>query len=332
MSTERSVNPRRGVKWIAGSGAAISGSVAFAAGATVLSLYTGLEGDAATRQFLLSELRIPRALIGLLVGATLGLVGAAFQTLFKNPLATPSTVGTTAGAALGALAALVLGWEGIGLLSAATVFAFGGALAATSVVVAVAASGRARMGEVLLAGIAVTLAAGAIGQALHVLADRNSLFAAAHWALGQLPQVGYDRVLLASGPCLVSAALLLARRRSLGVMLLGEDWARSMGVDTKRVRLEVLLSGCLGVAACVALCGPVAFVGLLVPHLVRAISGAQPARLLLLSWIVGAGFLVMADLLARSILPDRELPVGVLTSALGAPALLVVVLRRRDAT
>lgn len=305
---------------------------AFGLVASLLSLFVGLEGDPATRHFVLGQLRLPRVLIGLLVGATLGLVGAAFQTLFKNPLATPSTVGTTAGAALGALMALVLDLEGIGLLSAATVFAFGGALAATSVVVVVATTGRARMGEVLLAGIAVSLAAGAIGQALHVLADKDSLFAAAHWALGQLPQVGYDRVILATAPCALCAAVLLARRRALGVMLLGEDWARSMGVDTWRVRLEVLAAGCLGVAACVALCGPVAFVGLLVPHLVRNVAHPRPSRLLLLSWVGGAGFLVLADLLARSVLRDRELPVGVLTSALGAPALLFIVLRQRRTT
>jgi iron complex transport system permease protein len=280
------------------------------------------------RDFVLYELRLPRLLIGLLVGSTLGLVGAAFQALFRNPLATPSTVGTTAGAALGALFALPFGVRGAGILPAATICAFLGALGSTALVLSVATSARARVEEILLAGIAVTLGAGALSQGLHVIANEGALFAAAQWSLGQLPQVGYDRVLLLLVPSFVCAASILSQERSLAALSLGEDWARSVGVETSRVRLILLIGGCLGVGAAVALCGPIAFVGLLVPHVVRLSLGANRSRLLPLSWLSGGAFLVFCDLLAREMLPRQELPVGVLTAALGSPALFFLILRR----
>lgn len=283
----------------------------------------------ASQRFVLSELRLPRLLIGFIVGSTLGLVGAAFQGLFQNPLATPSTVGTTAGAALGALFALTFGLEGTSLLPAATACAFLGALLATSLVLSVATSARARLEEVLLAGIAITLGAGAIAQGLHAIADQGALFAAVQWSLGQLPQVGYDRVLLLAGPAVICALTLLSQSRALFALGLGEDWAKSVGVDTARLRLVLLLGGCLGVGASVALCGPIAFVGLLVPHLVRLSLGAEQTRILSLSWLSGGVFLVLCDLLAREIIPESELPVGVLTAALGSPALFFLVLRKR---
>jgi iron complex transport system permease protein len=295
-----------------------------------LQLYVDLPASTSdgARSFVLVELRAPRLLIGFLVGSTLGLVGAAFQGLFRNPLATPSTLGTTAGAALGALFALSFGLEGAGVLPAATVFAFLGALGASALVLSIARSARARVEEILLAGIAVTLGTGAISQGLHAISDEGALFAAAQWSLGQLPQVGYDRVLLVCGPALLSAGAILSQARSLSALALGEDWARSVGVETKRVQMVLLLGGCLGVGATVALCGPIAFVGLIVPHLVRLSLGPNQGQLLPLSWLTGGAFLIFCDLLARQLLPHQELPVGVLTAALGAPALFLLILRR----
>jgi iron complex transport system permease protein len=184
------------------------------------------------------------------------------------------------------------------------------------------------MEEILLAGIAVTLGAGALAQGLQAIAGADALFASAQWSLGQLPQVGYDRVVLLLVPTLVCAVAILSQRRSLLALSLGEDWAQSVGVATNRVRLVLLVGGCLGVGASVALCGPIAFVGLLVPHVVRLLLGVDQTRLLPLSWISGGAFLVFSDLLAREILPQRELPVGVLTASLGSPALFLLILRR----
>lgn len=300
----------------------------FTALLTAVSVVLGPSLGGPEGSFILWQLRVPRALAGLLVGATLGLVGAAFQSLFHNPLAEPSTVGTTSGAALGALAALALGVRGAGELPAVTLLAFAGALTASLVVAATASSGRARMNDVLLAGIAVALATGAVSQGIHAIADAPALFAATQWSLGQLPQVGYERVSLLAPFAAVSAGVILRRSRALATLALSEEWAATQGVPVRRVRLEVLVAGSLGVAACVALCGPIAFVGLLVPHLVRRAFHPPLRQLLPLSWIAGAGFLVSCDALARVLIPGRELPVGVLTAALGAPALFGLVLRR----
>ncbi len=285
--------------------------------------------SASARDFVIYQLRVPRLLIGFLIGSTLSLVGAAFQTLFRNPLATPSTVGTTAGAALGALLSLVFGLRGSALLPAATAFAFLGACGASFLVLSVAARSRARVEDILLAGIAVTLGTGALSQGLHAIADANALFAAAQWSLGQLPQVGYDRVLLVLFPALACAFAVLSQRRALLALSLGEEWARTVGVQTGRVRRVVLVGGCLGVAACVALAGPIAFVGLLVPHLIRLIVAGDRPSFFALSWLGGGAFLVLCDALARLLFIDRELPVGVLTAGLGAPTLFFLVLRKR---
>lgn len=281
------------------------------------------------RRFVLLRLRVPRLLIGFLVGSTLSLVGAAFQTLFRNPLATPSTVGTTAGATLGALLALVFRLDSVWALPAVTASAFVGAFVSSSLVLGVALRGSASVEEILLAGIAVTLASGAIAQGLHVLADAETLFAAAQWSLGQLPQVGFDRVSILALPSVVCGALILSQRRGLSALALGVDRARSIGVNTDRVRALVLVGGCLGVGASVALCGPIAFVGLLVPHLVRRALGGHTPWFLPLCWICGGAFLLLCDALAHWALPGRELPVGVLTASLGAPALFALIFRGR---
>lgn len=295
-----------------------------------LSLWIGPSFSGETRHFVFFELRLPRLLVGALVGATLSLSGAAFQALFNNALATPSTVGTTAGATLGALLALSLdvggGVLGVSLLTAS---AFGGALFTTLLVSGLAASGRLSKNDVLLAGIAVTLAASALATGVQFASDARALVAAAQWSLGQLPQVGYRGVLLIGPFAATTLVGLLALGRPLSNLALGEDLAQAQGVNVTRLRFFVLLLASLGVAACVAWCGPIAFVGLIVPHVVRLLVGPNLRTLLPLSFVGGAAFLVVCDALARVVLPGRELPVGVITAALGAPALVFLVSRSR---
>jgi iron complex transport system permease protein len=280
--------------------------------------------------FILWQLRVPRLLVGLLVGGSLGLVGAAFQALFQNDLATPSTVGTTAGATLGALLSLVFGiGGGVSGLPVTVLFAFAGAMAASLLVASVALEGRARVGDVLLAGIAVTLATSAVSQMIQSLADMRALFSAVQWSLGQLPQLGFDGVELLTPFCVVSAVVVLSQTRSLQSLALGDEVAHSQGVAVSRVRALVLAGGSLSVAACVAWCGPIAFVGLIVPHLVRRTFGAALRIVLPLSMVLGGGFLVVCDLVGRVVWPGNELPVGVLTASLGAPALFVLITKGR---
>jgi ABC-type Fe3+-siderophore transport system permease subunit len=192
-----------------------------------------------------------------------------------------------------------------------------------------AASGKLSKNDVLLAGIAVTLAASALASGVQFASDARALVAAAQWSLGQLPQVGYRGVLLL-GPFAVTTLVgLLALGRPLQNLALGEDLAQAQGVNVRRLRFLVLLIASLGVAACVAWCGPIAFVGLIVPHIVRLLIGPNLRSLLPLSFIGGAAFLVLCDAIARVALPGRELPVGVITAALGAPALVFLVSRSR---
>ena len=287
-----------------------------------------LDGDTGT--FILYQLRIPRVIMGALVGATLGITGAAYQTVFANPLATPSTVGTTAGASLGALAVLVLWPEAAsGGRAVIALAAFSGALVVTAAIAAIAASGRARMEDVLLAGIALTLASGAAATGLQYTEDMASTFQAVRWSLGHLAQVGYRGPLVLL-PWVVAAVVpLLFQVRALEAMGSGSDVAHAQGVDVIRVRTLCLGLGALGVGACVAWCGPIAFVGLVVPHIVRLTVGASRRVLIPMSAVSGAAFLVGCDALGRVVLPGRDLPVGVLTAAIGAPVLVALVARRR---
>lgn len=284
-------------------------------------------------EFVLSELRIPRVLMAVLVGGTMSLVGACYQTIFANPLAAPSTVGTTAGATLGALLAVVvapmLGVSLHGGLPLIAAFAFAGALLVTMLIAAVAASGRARVNDILLAGIAISLATGAISAGLQFSADQLQLYAAVQWTLGHLPQVGYRGIWMILPFVLLCWAVLLGQTRGLQALLGGEERAHSQGVDVRWLRSVVLGVGALGVGACVAWCGPIAFIGLIVPHIVRLSLGSSRRVLLPMSVVAGAGFLAACDTLSRLIWSGRELPVGVLTSAIGAPLVVWLVIRQR---
>ncbi|CAM4361803.1 FecCD family ABC transporter permease [Corallococcus exiguus] len=289
----------------------------------------GLSPDSV--DFVFWQLRVPRTLMAMLVGGTLSLVGAVYQSLFANPLAAPSTVGTTAGATLGALVAIILGARlapgGLPIITAA---AFMGALGVSLVVAAIAAGRRVRMNDVVLAGIACSMAAGAISTGLQFTADSAELMAAMRWSLGHLPQVGYSGVRLLTPFAAVTIVGLLALTRALEVFIAGEEHAESQGVPVRRVRTVAIGLGALGVAACVAWCGPIAFVELIVPHLVRRTLGVSRRVLLPGSVVVGAAFLALCDASARLILPGRELPVGVVTAALGAPLLVSLLARARS--
>ena len=297
----------------------------------VVSPFLGPALTEETGSFILWQLRVPRTLLGVLVGATLGITGAVYQTLFANPLATPSTVGTTAGASLGVLAVLVLFPSAqINGLPVVAVAAFLGALIVTLLIAGIAASGRARVNDVLLVGIGITLASSAVYTGLQFQADMEATFQAVRWSLGSLAKVGYRDVLLMLPFAAITVVALLGQVRAFDALSGGEERAYSQGVPVVRVRTIGLGVGALGVGASVAVCGPIAFVGLLVPHLVRLTLGAQRRILIPMSACMGAGFLVLCDGLARLIMPARNLPVGVLTAALGAAALILLVVRQHD--
>lgn len=279
--------------------------------------------------FVLGELRVPRVLVGALVGACLGGVGAGYQALFGNGLATPSTTGTTAGAALGALFAFVVLPASL-VASSWTVVAcaFAGALIVSGPAAVLAARGAVRIESVLLAGIAATLASSALTTGLQVRADLTATFRAVRWSLGSLEQVGYAGVWALAATTALSLSLVLGRTRALQSLAFGEATAHAQGVDVVAVRRDVLIGGAFGVAASVAWCGPIAFVGLVVPHLVRLTLGPSRRVGLPLSAVAGAGFLVLCDTVARTAFTTVVIPVGVITAGIGAPLLMGLVLRR----
>ncbi|MHC4840696.1 MAG: FecCD family ABC transporter permease [Planctomycetota bacterium] len=292
--------------------------------------FVGGELPAESAEFIIWQLRVPRVIVAALVGACLSLVGACYQTIFHNPLAAPSTVGTTAGAVLGVLVALVVLPAGLlagsGLPLHAT-SAFVGAVVVSLFVAAISKRSKARVNDVLLAGIAVSLAAGALSAGLQYSADESRTYAAVQWTLGYMPQVGYRGVLLLTCFVVPTAVVLTMQTRALDALLGGETRATTQGVNVMAVRTLVIVVGAVGVAASVAWCGPIAFVGLIVPHIVRICTGVQRRKLLPLSLVFGAAFLVACDTLARLIIPGKELPVGVLTASLGAPLLVYLVTR-----
>lgn len=279
------------------------------------------------------QLRVPRVLLGLLAGAGLAVSGLAFQTLFRNPLAEPYTLGIASGAALGAVVALRLEASesllGLPLVAGAS---FAGALAATFLVAGLALRRRgAGTPTLLLAGIAVSLSCSALILFLQYLADSTQTFRMVRWMMGGLAVVGYGEVLWLLPWVLVGGGLLLLLRWDLNLLLTGEELAASRGVDLNRLRLQVLVAASLMIGALVAVAGPIGFVGLMVPHVLRRWVGYDHLLLVPACLLGGGAFLAACDLVSRTVMAPAELPVGVLTALLGGPFFLwLLVLGRRE--
>ncbi|HET6280892.1 MAG TPA: iron ABC transporter permease [Polyangia bacterium] len=278
------------------------------------------------------SIRLPRALLGLMVGGGLALAGATLQGLFRNPLADPGILGVSSGASLGAVLVITLGLSAhaVWLLPVA---AFAGAvLTALLVFVIAARRGRGRIftGTLLLVGIAVSaLNVSLVTFVLSLSLDNYEVGRQVmYWLLGGLEGRTWDHVLLGAPAVVVGAAVVIAHARSLDALLLGEIGAQSVGVDLPRVRLILTVATSLIVGASVAVAGPVGFVGLLIPHIVRLAVGPGHRVLMPLSFFLGGVFVSFADLVARTVLAPGEIPVGVVTAAVGAPIFLALLVRR----
>ena len=309
------------------------GAVSLGPAEIVAGLQASFAGDAAEQSALIiGQIRLPRVLLAALMGAILGMSGAATQGLFRNPLADPSLIGVTAGASLGAALVIVLGGgllPGYSALSAVSVGAFaGGALAVVFVYRLATSSSGTSVATMLLAGIAITALAGALGSLLEFRADNAMLRRISLWKMGGMDGANYPRLLVAS---VVGAALLLALPRhagTLNALLLGESEARHLGIDVDRARVALITWVAVGVGTSVALVGTIAFVGLVVPHIVRMLVGPDHRVLLPASALAGAILLVVADTLARIVLAPTELPVGIITAIIGVP-FFISLLRQR---
>jgi iron complex transport system permease protein len=274
------------------------------------------------------SLRAPRVVLGLLVGGTLAVAGGAYQGVFRNPLADPYLLGIAAGAGLGATIAIVVIGGGGADPGVTPVFAFVGALLAVALTWLVAGRGSGGPTTLILAGVAVA----SMLAAVQTLLQQTSSLAVAHvyyWLLGSLASATWGGILGVLPYLAISVGVCLACARLLDVLSVGELESASLGLPVVAVRTIVIAAASLGAAAAVSAAGLIGFVGIVVPHAVRLLVGVSYRRILWLSLFGGAGFLVLADVVARSVLTGQELPIGVVTAVVGVPFFVAVLHVRR---
>ena len=281
------------------------------------------------QETVLLAIRLPRVLLAALVGAGLAVSGATLQGVFRNPLADPGLIGVSGGAALGAVAVIVAGWRPLGPATL-PLAAFLGGVAATLLVYRLARyAGRTEVTTLLLVGVAVNALAGAATGYLTFLATDPQLRSIVFWLMGGMGAATWP-ALATVAPFLLLGILLLPRLgRPLNLLALGEAEAGHLGVETERLRLAAIGLAALATGAGVAVAGIVGFVGLIAPHLLRLAVGPDHRLLLPASALGGAALLVLADLAARTVVRPAELPLGIVTAAVGAPCFLYLIFRAR---
>ena len=274
--------------------------------------------------------RLPRVLLSLLAGGLLAVTGVIFQAVLRDPLAEPYTLGVSSGAALGAVLAICLGWSGWGGYSAIGLAAAAGAGAALLLVLALGFEGR-RLSSftLLLAGVTVNSMCLAAILLLHSLASFSQSFAITRWLMGGLDAIAYGPLAVLAAFALPAVALLFWRARDWNLLAFGEDWAATRGVSASRMSLFGYVAGSLLTGAITSLTGPIGFVGLIVPHALRLVIGADHRLLIPCSFFAGAAFLAICDTLARTILAPAEIPAGVVTALTGGPVFILLLRSRR---
>nr|WP_319568435.1 iron ABC transporter permease [Cohaesibacter marisflavi] len=308
--------------------------LSLAVGQVWINPLNGLFGasDNVTRvdQIILLQIRLPRAILGLAIGGILGLSGAVLQGLLRNPLAEPGVMGMSASASLGAVIAIYTGLT--------TAFAYALPIAALfgalfGVLLLLLLAGRsADVLTLILSGVAITSLASALTSlALNLSSNPFASLEIVFWMLGSLTDRSMVHVWLSVPLILVGSVMLFSTARALDALSLGPDVARSLGVDMRRTRSMAIVGTAVGVGAATAVSGTIGFVGLIVPHLLRPLVGSRPSRLLPVSALGGAAFLLAADLFIRLVMPDKDLKLGVVTAIIGAPFFLWLLrkIRRR---
>ena len=283
--------------------------------------------DPALGHTLLIELRLPRTLLALGYGATLGISGAALQALFANPLASPDITGSSSVAAMGA----VFGAYWLGIASPLLLALCGalGAGIALAVLLVIAGRRTDKVG-MLLAGIAVSLAAGAATSLLLALAPSPfAFYDSFEWLMGSFVDRSLGQAAAALVPAAIACALLLRRSRALDLMVLGDDVLASLGHQPRRIGIEIVGLSAVAVGACVSVCGAIGFVGLIAPVVARWMVRGHPGRALAPAGLIGALLLLLADLAVRSVALDHAIPVGVLTTLIGTPVFIAILLSMR---
>ena len=291
-------------------------------------LWDWLQGIRSREALIIGEIRLPRTLLALTIGAALGLSGAALQGLLRNPLAEPSLLGASQGAALGAATVFYFGlFSGFGALATA-IAGLLGAVSALLFMLLLAGAGRPSL--VILAGLAVSTVMGAaLAVVLNFAPNPFAMQELVFWLLGSVSNRGLDSLVLLFPALLLGAALIWQQRNLLAALSLGDRVAESMGLSVARGSRLIVLGTAILVGASVSVAGNIGFVGLLVPHIVRPWVGHRPDKLLLPAALLGASLVCAADIVVRALPPGRELKLGVLTSLLGAPLFIWLVWKER---
>ena len=279
---------------------------------------------------IIQDLRLPRAILAFLVGASLGTAGVVFQGIFRNPLADPFVVGVSGGAGLGAVVAIVLGVQITLLgLGATSLFAFLGALAAAFLAYRISnIGGRVPVGSLLLSGFAIGSFTGAVVSILLIMNSRNWNEVIA-WLMGNMNHADpWHRIWVVLPFFIISFGIALFKARHLNLLLFGEEEAQTLGVDSEGTKKVLLFAGSIAAAAAVATCGIIGFVGLIVPHIVRNLVGQDHRTLLPTTFLAGGLLLTTADIATRLLSPDTPLPIGAVTALCGAPFFLYLLRRK----
>ena len=287
---------------------------------------------AKNEEMIIWNIRLPRVLLAFCIGASLALAGAAFQGLLRNPLADPYTIGVSSGASLGAV--LVLFFQvsivGLGSFTLPVVAILFGLISLLIVFGLVRLSSKSLAIEtIILAGIIVSAFIGSLVSLIISLSDRESMTQIIYWLYGSVGMRGWSHIQLILPFMLIGSFILIYHYRELNALALGEDAADHIGVDVKKGKTFVLIGASLLTGAAVAVSGSIGFVGLVIPHLVRLVTGPNHRHVLPLSMLVGGAFLILADLMARTIIAPKELPIGVITALIGAPVFALLLIRER---
>ena len=309
--------------------ATVAGAVALGPRGTLSSLVPADPIEAR----ILTEVRLPRIALGFLAGAALATAGMAFQALFRNALATPYTLGVSAGASFGAALYIHLGLSGsLAGLPGHAFAALAGAVLAIALVYAVARGTYSfSSSTLLLAGVAISFVFTSVILAIQYIGDVTTSFRIGRWLLGGLEAVGFLPVLHVLPFAMVGIAILVAVSRDLDLLVVGEESAASRGVPVARVKRLIFVAASLMVGGVVATCGPIGFVGLVVPHVGRRIVGPRHRTLAPFSVLAGGTFLVACDALGRTVVAPVEIPVGIITALIGGPFFLAVLVRANAA-
>lgn len=274
------------------------------------------------------NLRLPRIILAALIGMGLSMVGAAFQAIFKNPMADPYVLGVSSGAAVGATTAIVLGLNtvflGIGII---TISAFIGSLITTFVVYNIARIGnKIPTVTLLLSGVAVSFFLSSIISLLMVF-NRDDLAKIIFWTMGSVSTATWQQVITLMPFITICFILMIAYSKDLNIMLMGDETAKSLGVEVEKVKRLILILSSIVIAVCVSVSGVIGFVGLIIPHIVRMIFGSNHKVLIPFSLIFGALFMIIADTFSRTLAAPAEIPIGAITSLIGAPYFIYLLMK-----